>query len=103
MTLSRFLRDYVYFAFGGSRHGVPRRYVNLLATMLIGGLWHGAGWTFIAWGALHGIYLVINHAWNAIKQVLAIGQSSSRSLWCARRAPIHVRSGSLRMGPVSIA
>jgi len=80
MTLSRFLRDYVYFAFGGSRHGVPRRYVNLLATMLIGGLWHGAGWTFIAWGALHGIYLVINHAWNAIKQALAIGQSSSRSL-----------------------
>ena len=66
MTLSRFLRDYVYFALGGNRHGPERRYVNLFATMLIGGLWHGAGWTFVAWGGLHGVYLIVNHAWRAL-------------------------------------
>jgi D-alanyl-lipoteichoic acid acyltransferase DltB (MBOAT superfamily) len=65
MTLSRFLRDYVYIPLGGARRGPARRYLNLLATMLIGGLWHGAGWTFIFWGALHGTYLLINHAWRA--------------------------------------
>ena len=64
MTLSRFLRDYVYVALGGNRRGEARRYGNLLATMLLGGLWHGAGWTFIIWGALHGVYLLINHAWR---------------------------------------
>lgn len=64
MTLSRFLRDYVYISLGGNRKGEPRRYVNLFLTMLIGGLWHGAGWTYIFWGALHGVYLVINHAWR---------------------------------------
>lgn len=64
MTLSRYLRDYLYIPMGGSRHGSVRRYVNLLLTMLIGGFWHGAGWTFIAWGGLHGLYLVVNHAWR---------------------------------------
>ncbi len=64
MTLSRFLRDYVYIALGGNRGGEARRYVNLMATMLLGGLWHGAGWTFIVWGALHGFYLLCNHAWR---------------------------------------
>lgn len=65
MTLSRFLRDYVYFALGGNRRGRLRRHVNLLATMLLGGLWHGAGWPFVIWGGLHGVYLVINHGWRA--------------------------------------
>ncbi|NNM52245.1 MAG: MBOAT family protein [Pseudomonadales bacterium] len=64
MTLSRFLRDYLYISLGGNRHGTLRRYVNLLLTMLLGGLWHGAGWTFVIWGALHGIYLMINHGWR---------------------------------------
>lgn len=64
MTLSRLLRDYLYIPLGGNRHGSARRYVNLFATMTIGGLWHGAGWTFVAWGALHGAYLWINHAWS---------------------------------------
>lgn len=64
MTLSRFLRDYLYIALGGNRAGQARRYINLAATMILGGLWHGAGWTFIIWGALHGSYLVINHAWQ---------------------------------------
>ncbi len=65
MTLSRFLRDYLYFPLGGNRHGKLRRYFNLMVTMLLGGLWHGAGWTFVIWGGLHGFYLVINHAWQA--------------------------------------
>lgn len=64
MTLSRFLRDYVYIQLGGNRKGTARRYQALLATMLLGGLWHGAGWTFVLWGALHGIYLVLNQFWT---------------------------------------
>src|SRR5258706_3699314 len=64
MTLSQFLRDYLYIPLGGNRHGWTLRYVNLMITMLLGGLWHGAAWTFVAWGALHGVYLCINHAWN---------------------------------------
>ena len=67
MTLSRFLRDYLYIPLGGSRNGKLRRYSNLLITMLLGGLWHGAGWTFVVWGGLHGVYLVINHGWHAIR------------------------------------
>ena len=63
MTLSQFLRDYLYIPLGGNRHGRLLRYVNLMITMLLGGLWHGAAWTFVAWGALHGLYLCINHAW----------------------------------------
>src|SRR4051794_23472236 len=66
ITLSRFLRDYLYFSLGGNRRGPVRRYLNLLITMLLGGLWHGANWTFIIWGALHGVYLMINHAWLAV-------------------------------------
>ena len=67
ITLSTFLRDYLYFSLGGNRKGVFRRYINLMITMLLGGLWHGAGWTFIAWGGLHGIYLMINHGWRELK------------------------------------
>ena len=63
MTLSQFLRDYLYIPLGGNRHGRLQRYVNLMITMLLGGLWHGAAWTFVIWGALHGLYLCINHAW----------------------------------------
>jgi alginate O-acetyltransferase complex protein AlgI len=64
MTLSAFLRDYLYIPLGGNRRGRVLRYVNLMITMLLGGLWHGAAWTFVAWGALHGGYLCINHAWS---------------------------------------
>ena len=63
MTLSRFLRDYLYIPLGGNRHGKVRRYANLMITMLLGGLWHGASWTFMLWGGLHGLYLLMNHAW----------------------------------------
>lgn len=64
MTLSRFLRDYLYIPIGGNRNGRGRRYRNMLITMVLGGLWHGAGWTFIVWGALHGFYLIVNHFWR---------------------------------------
>jgi alginate O-acetyltransferase complex protein AlgI len=66
MTLSRFLRDYLYFPLGGNRKGPARRYLNVMIVMVLGGLWHGAGWTFALWGALHGVYLMVNHAWNGL-------------------------------------
>src|SRR5205807_41093 len=58
ITLGGFLRDYVYIPMGGSRRGPPRRIANLLMTMLLVGLWHGAAWRFVLWGALHGLFLV---------------------------------------------
>jgi D-alanyl-lipoteichoic acid acyltransferase DltB (MBOAT superfamily) len=64
MTLSRFLRDYLYIPLGGNRRGPVLRYVNLLITMVIGGLWHGASWNFIFWGGLHGAALIGNHLWR---------------------------------------
>ncbi|CAM2066007.1 MBOAT family protein [Sulfidibacter corallicola] len=67
ITLSRFLRDYLYIPLGGNRKGKGRRYVNLMLTMLLGGLWHGAGWTFVIWGGLHGLYLILNHGVRATK------------------------------------
>lgn len=66
MTLSRFLRNYLYFPLGGSRLGLVRRYGNLLLTMVIGGLWHGANWTFVFWGLIHGTLLVLNHGFRYI-------------------------------------
>ncbi|HFD87845.1 MAG TPA: MBOAT family protein [Gammaproteobacteria bacterium] len=91
MTLSRFLRDYLYIPLGGSRKGDVRRYTNLMLTMLLGGLWHGAGWTFLAWGALHGFYLTVNHIWREFGRQLghvtpglsAIGTHVSRMITLA--------------------
>src|SRR6202035_3805435 len=76
MTLSRFLRDYLYIPLGGNRRGERRRYVNLMLTMLLGGLWHGAGWTFVAWGVLHGFYLIVNHGWERAKTNLGFRNST---------------------------
>ncbi len=59
ISLSTWLRDYLYIPLGGNRHGIVKLYISLMLTMLLGGLWHGAAWTFVVWGALHGIYLVI--------------------------------------------
>jgi len=64
ITLSRWLRDYVYIPLGGSRKGESRTYTNLLVTFILGGLWHGAGWTFIIWGAMHGIALSVERLWG---------------------------------------
>lgn len=66
ITLSHFLRDYLYISLGGNRQGERRRLMNLMITMLLGGLWHGANWTFVLWGALHGCYLTINHLWQSL-------------------------------------
>ena len=85
ITLSRFLRDYLYIELGGNRKGRYRRYVNLMSTMLLGGLWHGAGWTFVAWGALHGFYLVINHGWHALRRTMN-GGAVQQSTGLGRRA-----------------
>lgn len=70
ITLSNFLRDYLYITLGGNRQGEIRRYLNLMITMLLGGLWHGAGWTFVIWGGLHGAYLCINHWWRKLNIAL---------------------------------
>ena len=66
ITLSRFLKDYIYIPLGGNRLGEFRTYTNLMATFIIGGLWHGAGWTFVFWGFLHGFALVIHRAWSKL-------------------------------------
>jgi len=67
ISLSTFLRDYLYVPLGGNRRGPLRRYTNLMITMLLGGLWHGAGWGFLIWGGLHGFYLLVNHGWRQIR------------------------------------
>jgi D-alanyl-lipoteichoic acid acyltransferase DltB (MBOAT superfamily) len=69
ITLSRFLRDYLYIPLGGNRQGEQRRYLNLMLTMLLGGLWHGAGWNFLIWGGLHGLYLCVNRLWQGRRAV----------------------------------
>ena len=82
ITLSHFLRDYLYIPLGGSRKGNFRRYVNLFLTMLLGGLWHGAGWTFIFWGGLHGTYLVINHLYRSLRK--SLGHNLRNDGWLLR-------------------
>ncbi|MEM6473701.1 MAG: MBOAT family O-acyltransferase, partial [Planctomycetota bacterium] len=64
MTLSRWLRDYVYISLGGNQHGFRRTLTNLLITMVLGGLWHGAAWTFVLWGAWHGLLLITHRVWR---------------------------------------
>jgi D-alanyl-lipoteichoic acid acyltransferase DltB (MBOAT superfamily) len=83
ITLSRFLRDYLYIPLGGNRRGTYRRYLNLMTVMILGGLWHGAGWTFVAWGTLHGLYLVINNSWRSVRR--SLGYDTDRSTWWGRR------------------
>jgi alginate O-acetyltransferase complex protein AlgI len=79
ISLSRFLRDYLYVPLGGNRMGEVRRFVNLMITMLLGGLWHGASWTFVIWGGLHGIFLVINHLWIKLKKQFGYRGGSGRT------------------------
>lgn len=66
ISLSTFLRDYLYIPLGGNRNGQFKRYLNLIVTMLLGGLWHGANWTFVLWGLAHGLLLTINHYWQSM-------------------------------------
>ncbi|GAB2601791.1 MBOAT family O-acyltransferase [Spirosoma areae] len=79
ITLSTWLRDYLYIPLGGNRYGSVRTYVNLMITMLLGGLWHGASWTFVVWGALHGLFLCIERLWR--------GWSARRREKAAERVP----------------
>ena len=70
ITLSQFLKHYLYIPLGGNRAGRLKRYRNLMLTMLLGGLWHGAGWMFVLWGGLHGLYLITFHLWQQLKSNL---------------------------------
>jgi D-alanyl-lipoteichoic acid acyltransferase DltB (MBOAT superfamily) len=83
ISLSRFLRDYLFIPLGGSHHGMTRTIAALMITMALGGLWHGAGWTFVIWGVLHGSYLAINHLWRAglSKWLPGLVASVSASRW----------------------
>ncbi len=82
ITLSTFLRDYLYIPLGGNRHGTIARYRNLWLTMLLAGLWHGAGWNFLLWGGVHGSMLLLNHAWRAMLGRLTL----LATIW--RRVPV---------------
>ena len=73
ITLSRWLRDYLYIPLGGNRHGTARRYVNLTITMGLGGLWHGASWTFMIWGLYHGLLLALHKAWTLLLRRIGLG------------------------------
>jgi hypothetical protein len=83
MTLSRFLRDYLYIALGGNRHGAIRTHLNLMLTMLLGGLWHGASWTFLVWGGLHGSFLIVHRLWAGTALASALNGSSGWVIWHA--------------------
>jgi alginate O-acetyltransferase complex protein AlgI len=98
MTLSRFLRDYLYIGLGGNRHGKFRRYLNLLLTMLIGGFWHGAGWNFLLWGGLHGMMLVIHRLHEEyIKRYFSIPKALAvaLTLFCVMMAWVPFRAATL--------
>lgn len=99
ITLSSFLKDYLYVPLGGNRSGRARRYLNLLITMLLGGLWHGANWTFIVWGALHGVYLIVNHALRHLLGAEVEGPERSQG----RRALIMVSGAGLTFLSVVLA
>jgi D-alanyl-lipoteichoic acid acyltransferase DltB (MBOAT superfamily) len=92
MTLSRWLRDYLYIPLGGNRKGVFRTYVNLLITMTLGGLWHGAAWNFVVWGVLHGGFLAIGQ-WKRGKReagILAEPPDTMTTRWLQRLAAFHL-------------
>jgi D-alanyl-lipoteichoic acid acyltransferase DltB (MBOAT superfamily) len=108
MTLSRFLKTYLYIPLGGNRAGLGQG-GNILITMALGGLWHGAGWTYLAWGGLHGLYLCVNHAWRRLttgKTPIPGGQALAQALtlaavmiaWVPFRAPSLDRAGVILAG-----
>lgn len=93
ITLSTFLKDYLYISLGGNRQGKGSHLRNLMLTMVLGGLWHGAGWTFIIWGAMHGVFLIVNHIWRNLG--LSFPNSAAKALtllsviiaWVVFRSP----------------
>lgn len=86
MTLSRWLRDYLYFPLGGSRQGTGRMLAAVMVTMLLGGLWHGAAWTFVLWGGAHGLFIVVEHSWALI----ARGREFPLPTWGRRLIVLHL-------------
>jgi D-alanyl-lipoteichoic acid acyltransferase DltB (MBOAT superfamily) len=80
ITLSRFFRDYLYIPLGGNRRGAVRRVVNVMVTMVLGGLWHGANWTFVFWGALHGIYVLAYQGWRAFRAMLGWAETGATTV-----------------------
>jgi D-alanyl-lipoteichoic acid acyltransferase DltB (MBOAT superfamily) len=92
MTLSRWLRDYLYVPLGGNRGGRTRTYRNLMLTMIIGGLWHGAAWTFLVWGAIHGGFLCLEHARRTRREQLGLPEppDTARRRALARLGTFHV-------------
>jgi D-alanyl-lipoteichoic acid acyltransferase DltB (MBOAT superfamily) len=92
MTLSRFLRDYLYIPLGGGRHGEARTAANVMITMLLGGLWHGAGWTFVAWGGLHGLGQVLERRRSRRRIVRGrpAEPTTTAEIWAARFVTFHL-------------
>jgi alginate O-acetyltransferase complex protein AlgI len=85
MTLSRFLRDFLYIALGGNRCGKFRTHLNLMLTMLLGGLWHGASWSFLVWGGLHGTFLILHRVWGGTRLAVWLNsrEGIARGMWHA--------------------
>ena len=104
ITLSRFLRDYVYIPLGGNRAGPGHQAANVVATMLLGGLWHGAAWTFVAWGGLHGLALAANSAWDraGLRMPVLAGWAATTLFvlcgWVLFRAPDFATAGRVFAG-----
>jgi len=86
MTLSRWLRDYLYFSLGGNRQGTVRMLAAVMATMLLGGLWHGAAWTFVLWGGAHGLYIIVENGWARMAQ----GRRFPLPTWARRLVVLHL-------------
>lgn len=95
MTLGLWVKNYLYIPMGGNRHGEWKKMRNLFVSMLIIGLWHGAGWTFIIWGGLHGILLMINHAWRRIGIALPKGINWGMTYLCVVICWVFFRAGSV--------
>lgn len=114
ITLSHWLRDYLYIPLGGNRGSWIIRSRNIVVTMLLGGLWHGANWTFVVWGGLHGLAIVANHAWRGLGLSDWLAREGGRPgrwlmvaltfnlvswLWVPFRAPDMARAQEVAMGP----
>ncbi|MGM9539265.1 MBOAT family O-acyltransferase [Anaerovibrio sp.] len=95
MTLSGWVREYLYIPMGGNRHGQLNKLRNLFVSMVIIGLWHGAGWTFIAWGALHGLFLIVNHIWRNLKYQLPVIASWGITFLCVVIGWVFFRAASV--------
>src|SRR5262249_7180194 len=114
ITLSHWLRDYIYIPLGGNRGGALARSRNVLITMLLGGLWHGANWTFVLWGGMHGIAIVVNQAWHGAALRKRLLHRAGRAwhwlavlvtfnvvtwLWIPFRAPDMATAARVALGP----